>query len=129
MRRSMLSLVLLAVSAGAAAEWAEIGADQIRTSYADSATLSKAGDIVKMWDLMDFKAVQSRPYGTPFLSQKRQQEYDCGNRRTRAVELVRYSENMGQGDEAPAEVDAEKWEPIAPGTAGEVLWKFACGTR
>lgn len=129
MRRSILSLLLLVVSAGAAAEWAEVGADQIGTSYADPVTLTKAGDIVKMRDLVDFKAVQSRPYGTPFLSQRRLQEHDCGNRRSRVVELLRYSENMGQGDEAPVDVDPEKWEPVAPGTAGEVLWTFACGKR
>src|ERR1700694_761304 len=98
MCKAILLLLLAFVSHGAAAEWVQVGANETNTSYADPATIGKEGAIVKMWDLRDFKTVQARPYGMPYLSQKMRREYDCTEQRARTIELLHYSENMGQGD-------------------------------
>ena len=129
MRRSVLMTLLLFVSGSADAEWAQVGGNQISTFYADPATIRKAGDMAKMWDLIDFKTVQARPYGTPYLSQKTQQEYDCNERRARIIDLLRYSENMGNGEITHSDSDPGKWEPAPPGSASEALWDLACGKR
>jgi len=71
-------------------EWVEVGDERIVTSYADPASIRRAGNLAKMWDLLDFKAVQARPYGTPYRSQKTQQEYDCKEERARTIQLLRY---------------------------------------
>lgn len=129
MRKTILLMLLVAVSSSAAAEWVQVGGNEISTVYADPATILKTGNMVKMWDLADFKSVQARPYGTPYRSQKAQQEYDCKEQRTRIIDLLRYAENMGTGDVANTDSDPEKWEPVRPGTANAPLWDFACGTR
>ncbi len=79
--------------------------------------------------LLDFKSAQSRPYGTPYLSQKTQQEYDCNEGRARTIDLRSYSANMGKGEETYSEAEPGKWEAVAPGTAGAALLELACGKR
>ncbi|MBI3527215.1 MAG: hypothetical protein HY067_04530 [Betaproteobacteria bacterium] len=129
MRRTILMMLLLVVSGGAAAEWVQVGGNESSTSYADPATIRKTGDMVKMWNLLDFKTAQARPYGTPYLSQKTQQEYDCKEGRARIIDLLRYSENMGTGEITSSESDSGKWEPVPPGTVSEALWELACDKR
>ena len=79
-----------------------------------------------MWDLLDFKAAQARPYGTPYMSQKAQQEFDCREERVRMIRLLRYSENMAGGEEADSDADAGEWKRISPGSTNEKLLKLAC---
>lgn len=124
-----LTLLLAVVSGTAAAEWAEIGASEIATTYADPAAVQKAGDLAKMWDLLDFKAVQSRPYGTPYMSQKTRQEYDCRDPRVRILDVLRYAENMGKGEEVRIDADPEEWKPVPAGSTAATLREVACGKR
>lgn len=77
MRRTLLMMFFLGVSHVAHAEWTKFGENQNGVSYADAATIVKTDDIAKMSDLLDFKTVQSRPYGAPYFSQKTMREYDC----------------------------------------------------
>jgi predicted RNA-binding protein len=129
MGKAVLIVLLAVVSSSAAAEWVEIGANESATAYADFATIEKAGNMVKMWDLLDFKAVQARPYGTPYMSQKTRQEYDCKEERARILDVLRYSENMGRGEVARADSDPDEWKSVRPGSTAAVLREFACGNR
>jgi len=122
-------MLLAVVSSSAAAEWIEVGDERIVTSYADPASIRRAGNLAKMWDLLDFKAVQARPYGTPYRSQKTQQEYDCKEERARTIQLLRYSDNMAGGEEVYAASDPDEWKPVSPGSTTERLLNFACGKR
>jgi hypothetical protein len=126
MRKAILTLVLAIASSIAAAEWIEVTRDEISVTYADPGTIGRAGEVMKMWTLLDFKAAQARPYGTPYMSQKTQHEYDCKEKRARIVQVLRYSENMGGGDVVPADSDAEEWKPVATGSVIEKLWGIAC---
>ena len=129
MPKIILMMLLVVVSGSAAAEWAQVGANETSTFYADPAGIRHADSPVKMWDLLDFRAAQSRPYGAPYLSQKTLQEYDCKEQRTRKIDLLRYSENMGGGEVAYTDSDLGKWEPVPAGAASRALWEFACGKR
>jgi surface-adhesin protein E len=126
MCKTIFLLLLAVIARSAAAEWAQVGGNEIGTSYADAATIRKEGAMVKMWDLRDFKAVQARPYGMPYMSQKTQREYDCTGQRARIVELLHYSENMGQGDITHSDAEPGRWESVSPGGASEALWALAC---
>jgi hypothetical protein len=103
MRKTFLILMSLVANASAAAEWVRVGVNGSTTSYADPATVRKAGNTATMSDLLDFTTAQSRPYGTPYLSQVTQQEYDCTDRRARTIDLRRYSENMAKGENTESE--------------------------
>jgi hypothetical protein len=129
MGKALLMGLLAVVSTSAVAEWVEVGGNESATAYADRATIDKAGNLVKMWDLLDFKVVQARPYGTPYRSQKTRQEYDCKEARARILEVLRYSENMGGGEEAPTDSDPDEWKPARPGSTLAMLRAFACGNQ
>jgi len=129
MGKALLMGLLAVVSSSAVAEWVEIGGNESATAYADRATIEKAGNLVKMWDLLDFKVVQARPYGTPYRSQKTRQEYDCKEARARILDVLRYAENMGGGEEAPADSDPDEWKPARPGSTLAMLRAFACGNQ
>jgi hypothetical protein len=117
------------VSRSATAEWVKVGDEEIVTSYADPATVRMAGNIATMWDMLDFKAAQARPYGVPYMSQKTQQEYDCKEQRARKINLLRYSDSMAGGEEVNADPDPSEWKPVSPGSTNERLLKFACEKR
>ena len=129
MGKALLMGLLAVVSSSAVAKWVEIGGNESATAYADLATIEKAGNLVRMWDLLDFKAVQARPYGKPYRSQKTQQEYDCKEERARILDVLRYSENMGGGEAADADSDRDEWKSFRPGSTVAVLREFACGNR
>jgi len=55
MRKSILAMLLVAASGSAGAEWTQVGTSDTSTVYADPATISKDGNIAKMWHLLDFR--------------------------------------------------------------------------
>jgi hypothetical protein len=71
-------IMLLILSSGPAyAGWVAVGGnDQIgMTTYVDPATIRRSSNLVKMWQLNDFKTVQTVE-GNSFLSTKKQREFN-----------------------------------------------------
>jgi hypothetical protein len=40
-----------------------------------------------------------------------------------------FSGNMGSGEAVFSNSDESKWEPVAPDSLDQALWKFACGKK
>jgi hypothetical protein len=57
-KRLLMGLMLLVTATAASAEWTVGAANDVFTSYVDITTIRINGDVVKMWDLKDFKKVQ-----------------------------------------------------------------------
>jgi hypothetical protein len=131
MRKTILMMLLAAVSSSAAAEWVEVGSDEAATVYADPATIRKEGGMATMWSLFDYKAVRvpDKPF-EPYLSMRGQSEYDCKKQQARGLSASYHPGNMAKGDltivvySNPA---TGNWKPVPPGSLIETLWKFACG--
>lgn len=126
---SLIALMLLS-SGPASAEWVAVGGnDQIgMTTYADSGTIRRKGDLVKMWQLNDFKTVQTVE-GNSFLSTKKQREFNCAEERTRILAAIQFSGNMGTGEVVWRNANEQKWEPVVPESIGQTLWEFTCGKK
>ena len=125
--RKIIGMVLLAVVCGGArADWVKVEGNAFVASYADPATILKAGDKVKMWALTDFKTAIKNG-GNPYLSKKTQHEYDCKESRWRLLEFSYYAENMGKGKLVYSENGPGDWEALMPGSGTRVRWKIACG--
>ena len=123
-------MVLLAVgSASATAAWVPVGGNQNGTIYADPVTVSKEGDMVSIWDLLDFKSVQLTTLGKPYLSQTSHHKLDCKEKRGRALEIILYSGNAESGEVIYRDVSAGEWELSKPETVLQILWDFACEKR
>ena len=120
--KRLLTIILLIMSADSYAEWTRIDGNDRLSLYADKATIRRNGNLVKMWDLLDFKTAQKN-----VLSVKVQSEYDCKAERSRILAVTRFSGQMGNGTVVYGNNDSGKWLPIEPGSIGESKWKIACG--
>jgi hypothetical protein len=130
MRKAIVMMLLAVVSSSAAAEWIVADFNDTSTDYADRTTIRKAGDLVRMWDIADYKTVNVGPDGKQYMSMKRQHEYDCRNEKARTLLLSVYTGHMGGGEVVYSRSDPDdQWEPVPPETMLESLWKVACGKK
>lgn len=132
-RRLLITLVLLS-SGPAYAEWVSVGEKveeglTVYTVYLDPDTISRNGDVVKVWALMDFKTIQTEPL-PPHLSVKSQREFDCTEERVRLLALTAFTGNMGSGNKVYSYSDSkDQGTPVEPGSVAQGLWKVACNKQ
>jgi hypothetical protein len=129
MRKAILLMILAVVSSNAAADWVEVGGNKNMISYVDPATIRKTGNKVKMWDLIDYYQAVIPAHGKPYMSAKRQGEYNCKEDQSRLLYFSFHSGKKGGGEMVLSVSDPSKWQPVPPESIDEALWKFACGKR
>jgi len=126
--RNAIAWALLTIaSSSAAAAWVEIAGNEVTVAYADSGTIRRVGDMVKMWHLLDYAYAKRIEGIKPYLSIKMQDEYDCAQERTRTLAMSLHSGNMGEGEVLGTVTDPGDWRPVPPDTMVETLRAFACG--
>jgi hypothetical protein len=118
--------------APAYAEWVTVEKDYLlpglRTVYVDSETIRREGNLVTLWQLVDFKWMQGSPRGpTRFLSTTTHKQFDCAEKRLRLLAFTEYSQRMGTGIPAGGYVDKDKWLPVEPESINHALWEVLCG--
>ena len=129
MRKAILMMLLAVVSSSAAAAWVEIGLDDdgTTTAYANPTTISKAGNRVKMWVLLERKTAKTTAAGEPYRSSKMQNEYDCKKERWRTLYDSWYSGKRGRGAVVYSTSEPGNWRPVPFTSGAELSWRFACG--
>jgi len=130
MKRLIVMTLLVLSSSPAYAEWIKVSdSDEAgMTVYVDPATIRRTRNLVKMWQFYDYKTVQTVA-GIGFLTVKEQWEFDCAEERRRVLALTEFSGNMGSGTVVYTNSEVGKWQPVAPSSIGQLLWKFACGKK
>ncbi len=130
MKRLLLILLLAVVSSSVMAEWVEVGVNDFigSTFYADTGTISKSGNKVKMWVMYDYKTAHDvgEDFGK-YMSTKSHNEYDCKETKVRVTYQARFSKNMGKGKKEVETSANFEWYSVVPDTHDELLWKIACG--
>ena len=126
MRKTMLAMLLAAASGSAAAAWVAVSDTQRFMTFADPATISKAGKMVTMWDLLDYRSIREVE-GIRYLSQKSQSEYNCQEELTRPLVVVLHSGIMGSGEPVFNSNTPDDWQRVPAGSVNEALLKYACG--
>lgn len=132
MIRLLLITLLLLSSAPAYAEWVVVsGNDEVgMTVYVDLETIRRKGNQVKLWQLFDFKTVQTDASAAgSYLSLKGQREYDCAEERHRTLTATWFSGSMGHGSLVQFDSDEKKWQSVPPSSINQTLWKIACGKQ
>ena len=126
-------MLMTVVSNSVMAEWVMVGgSDDGMLAYADSATIHKIGNNVKVWVIYDYKTSQADPFGgsKPYRSTKIQHEYDCKGEQIRVLAASLHTGNMGKGDMIYSEVNpSSPWQPIILGSMSEARWTLACGKK
>jgi hypothetical protein len=126
----LLLMFLLLNSQPVCAEWVLVSGDDEAglKVYVDPATLRRQGSLAKMWQLYDYKTVQTVA-GDSLLSMKRFNEYDCAEERTRMLGYTWFSGNMGNGNVVYSTTEQLPWELVVPRTINRTLWKVACDKK
>ena len=102
------------------------GGNQIFTPYADTATIRKLGDNVRMAGLYDFARGDLTPEGKPYFSTVVLREYDCRGHQVRLLSYIDFSAHMGAGSAVTQVERAGRWEPVVEGALDEAYWNVAC---
>jgi len=132
MSKSILILLLAAVSSSSLAGWVQVGSNASFNSYADPDYIRKEGiktmegSKAKMLSLIDFTTGMTRA-GKSYVSVKVQHEFDCRQEQVRILYSSIYSGHMGNGIVVESKFLPENWRPVPTRNIEEVLWKLACG--
>jgi hypothetical protein len=124
-------ITLLTMSSGAAyAGWVLTSGDDEAglTVFVDPDSIRRKGNLVKMWQLYDYKTVQTVA-GDSLLSIKRYNEFDCTGVRTRMRAYTWFAGNMGTGKVVYSTTDEQQWEPVIPRSINHTLLKVACSQK
>jgi hypothetical protein len=133
-----LLITLLVLSSGPAyAEWVAVENNYLlpglQTVYVDPDTIRREGNLVTLWQLIDFKLMQGNAgmgilgFGHRVLSTKTHKQFDCAEKRLRLLAVTDFSGNMGTGIPAGAYIDGGNWVPVEPKSINQALWEVACG--
>ena len=123
----LLITLLVLSDRPAYAAWELVSGDDAArlTVYVDRDTIQRKGNLATMWQLYDYKTVQTVA-GDSLLSIQRHNEYDCTGERTRMLAYTWFSSNMGKGRVVYKTADEQQWEPVVPRSINQSLWKVAC---
>ena len=130
--RWLLIIFLLLSSGPAYAGWVAVERDylspSLETVYIDPDNIRREGNVVTIWQLIDFKWMQGNPRGpTRYLSTKTQKQYDCADKRLRLLAFTEFSRGMGSGIPRDGYVDKDNWLPVEAESMSDALWEVACG--
>ncbi len=134
---SLITLLFLS-TVPAYAEWVAVEKDYLvpglQTVYVDPDTIRREGNLVTLWQLIDFKTMQGNAGMGPlgfgphrFLSTKTHKQFDCAGKRVRLLAFTEFSRRMGTGKAANGYVDKDNWLPVEPESISYALWEVACG--
>jgi hypothetical protein len=129
-----LLITLLVLSSGPAyAEWIAIEKNNqsagTMTVYVDPDTIHRNGNLVSMWQLIDFKTMQGGRSPTRFSSTKVHRQFDCVEDRLRLLALTDFWGNMGTGESSDAYIDGSHWAPVEPDSIDQALLELACNKQ
>lgn len=133
MKQFLLIILLILTPIVAFAEWRVVERDYfspgLQTVYVDPVNLLRDGNLVTIWQLIDYKWMQGNYVGTPrFLSTTARKQFDCVDRRVRLLSFTEYYGHMATGIAAMGYVTTDQWQTVEPRTLNQALWEIACGT-
>ena len=128
MRKAILMVLLTAMCSRAMADWVAIDDASYGRTYVKPGTISKSGELVKVWELIDLK--QSREHeGKSFFSFTSEVEYDCVRKTFQVLNTAGLTEHMAKGEVIAGGAGPRQWRPVTGGTAAENSWRFVCGKK
>ena len=127
-----LIIFLLLSSIPAYAEWVAVEKDYLlpglQTVYVDPESIRREGNLVTIWQLIDFTWMQGNPRGPHrFFSTKTYKQFDCAGKRVRLLAFTEFSRGMGTGMPRDGYVDRDNWLPVEAESMSHALWEAACG--
>ena len=124
---------LVMCSAPTYAEWVAVEKDYLlpglQTVYIDPDTILTEGNLVTVWQLVDFKTMQGGRSPTRFFSTKTHKQFDCVAKRFRLLAFTEFTDGMGTGEPTGGYVDKNKWLSVQPESVTQALWEVICSKK
>jgi len=96
--------------------------------YADSSSISRTGDRVDMWSLVDYMTAVVDEQSDPYKSFLALSSYDCRTSQIKVRSIRAYAQNMGRGGQVIAYSDPSAgWSVVTSQDLSR--WKYACGKQ
>ena len=105
-----------------------VAADGSWATYSTEHQFKRSGRLVTAWLRREFPEPQRSAAGDVYSSEVEKVQYDCGKERARVLLVVYYAENNLAGSQQTEEADPRQasWDPVVPGTHGELIFHWAC---
>jgi hypothetical protein len=125
----MLLGLFLMMDGSAYAGWEPVAVSGTgMTVYIDRTTIQRDTYdtyVVTMSVLHDYQMPEQLSSGL-FLSFTAQQQYDCGEVRSRTIRAVVFTEHMGNGAVLYSGMGDNTWQTVTPMSINHALWQAAC---
>lgn len=128
MGKTIVMMLFVVMSGSVMADWVVVDESSLGKTYVNPSTISKSGDLVKLWELIDFKKAQEHG-GESFFSFTTEVEYDCVRKSFQTLKTAGISGHMATGSVIASGSGSRQWQPVAGGTAAERSWRFVCGKK
>ena len=128
MRKVIVMMLLAAASSSVMAEWVVVDESSFGKTYVNPGTIRRSGDLVKVWELIDFKKSQEHG-GESFFSFTSEVEYDCVRKSFQILQTAGLTGHMATGSVIAGGSGSRPWSPVTGGTAAERSWHFVCGKK
>ena len=123
MKKLLLTLLASLLFTGSAwAEWVKVAESDDFVRYIDPATVRKDGNLVKVWEITDYKKRDKDGK----LSLRSRTEYDCKQERYRGLSISQHSGPMASSTTLFSSEGPFTWSEIPPGTVSEEVLKIIC---
>ena len=120
-----LSLLLLCTVAQAA-NWTSAGLHDLGIYYYESASIEHQGDRHRAWTMLDYRDPQKNKQGQSFKSTRAQMEFDCKDKRVRALTVSFHSGSRLSGEVLVSEGVFQDWMGVPPTTPMANIMKAVC---
>jgi hypothetical protein len=121
-RRVLLALLML-VACSARADWLQVSHTERATHYIEPSSLSMDGPFRRVWTLVDYWSRKRHVIS----SAKVYVEVDCARARLRTLEEIYFARALADGRPIGFTGGPNSWQPIAPETAEDDLYRAVCG--
>lgn len=122
----MLFGLFVMIGESAYAGWEPIAISEVgMTVYIDRTTIQRDKYVVTMSVLHDYQMPEHLSSGM-FLSFTAQQQYDCGEVRSRTISAAVFTEHMGSGTVLYSGTGDNSWQSVTPMSINHALWQAAC---
>lgn len=122
-----LMVFLVVVSTSATADWVRVHGNEKLIAFADSSSIRKKGNILKVLSLFDFKAENTLSDGSTYMSIIRETEFNCKENLQRMVSFSIHSGKMGKGEVMESGSDPQDWKPVSKEGIAVDMMEFTCG--
>jgi hypothetical protein len=127
MRRLLMGLILSLVASAASAEWVFVAENKSgEIFYADSATKTSKGNIVRMWEMQEYPQPKGFGGNGKSYSARFYEQYDCAERTSQTLQFHGFAGQTLTGEQVVSVSQPSDKYFTPPNTPAELLLNIAC---